>query len=46
MRNFHRHDNSMKIPKAVRQHWVYKIFLDKRERGRGIRVLDFRSENR
>lgn len=35
---------SSKISKIVRQHWVYKTFLDKEKR-RGKRVLDFRSEN-
>ena len=27
MRNSHKHE----IPKTVKQHWVYKTFLDKRE---------------
>lgn len=34
---------NMKIPKTVRQHWVYKKFSDKEEKEGG--VLDFQSEN-
>ena len=34
----------MKIPKTVRQYWVYKTVLDKGGR-KGNGLLDFRSEN-
>lgn len=41
---------SMKIPKTLRQHWVYMTLLDKGKRqgcglGLGGGVLDFKSEN-
>lgn len=38
MGNLHRHDNSIKIPKTLTPHWVYKDIFGQRRKGKNVPV--------